>query len=125
VAQTLLIVDNADFMRYILRDLFTRAGLSTIAEAGTRDEALALARSLRPELIAVDTTYSVIEGLALIRNLSLTLPGARIIAAVRAGDHDGAAAAIRAGADHTIAKPYDPADVSVLMRALQAKPEPV
>jgi two-component system, chemotaxis family, chemotaxis protein CheY len=123
VRQTLLIVDDADFMRYILRDLFTRAGLSTIAEAGTRDEAQALARSLHPELIAVDTTCATFEGLALIRTLSLASPDARIIAAVRAADPDAIAAATRAGADHTIAKPYDPVDVAVLMRTLQAQPQ--
>jgi len=123
VPQTLLIVDDADFMRYILRDLFTQAGLATIAEAGTREEAHALARSLQPDLIAVDTTYSALEGLALIRALSRSLPEARIIAAVRAGDHGATAAAAQAGADHTIAKPYDPTEVSILMRTLQEQPQ--
>ncbi len=123
MSNTLLIVDDAEFMRYILRDLFAGAGLETVAEAGTRGEALDLARSLRPDIVVVDTTTESDDGLLLIREVSALLPEARIIAAVQAGAFDAAVAAGKAGADYTIVKPYDPTDVMILMRTLEAQPQ--
>jgi len=119
---SILIVDDAEFMRYVLRDLMAQDGLSTVAEAGSRAEALSLARSLRPEAIVVDTTHAGTGGLELVAELADMLPTARIVAAIRTGDPAGAAAARRAGAELTLVKPYDPEEVASLLAVLQSAP---
>jgi two-component system chemotaxis response regulator CheY len=124
VPLNILIVDDAEFMRFVLRDLLTLGGISGVAEAGSRDEALALAFSLRPEVVVVDTTHPGVGGVDLLAELGALHPAARRVAVIAAGDPALAVAARRAGAEFTLVKPYDPADVATLLLELQAAPTP-
>ncbi|MBU0743604.1 response regulator [bacterium] len=122
VQLSILIVDDTGFMRYVLRDLLMQNGLSRVAEAGSRDEALALAASLRPEAVVIDTTHEGAGGPALVTEMAGVLPAARIVAVIRTGDPAAAAAASRAGAEFTVVKPYDPAEVASLLSSLRSEP---
>ncbi len=120
--QSILIVDDTEFMRYVLRDLLTLGGAGAVAEAGSRAEAHALTASLQPEVIVVDTAHVGDEGVALIAELVTVAPAARIVAVIRAGDPVTTTAARRAGAEFTLVKPYDPAEVASLLLELRAAP---
>ncbi|MBC8422862.1 response regulator [bacterium] len=118
--KSILIVDDTEFMRFVLRDLLTLGGVRSVAEAGSRAEALALSASLRPEVIVVDTTHVGDDGVALVAELAGVEAAARIVAVVGAGDPVTATAARRAGAEFTLVKPYDPAEVASLLLELRS-----
>lgn len=123
--ETLLIVDDAEFMRYVLKDLLLREGIATVAEAGTRDEAMCLGRALRPGLVLVDVSRDILRRLDLLHELAALLPRSRFVAVVCEGDHETLREAGRLGADATLIKPYDPEDVRTLLRHLQSVPATV
>ncbi len=120
--ESLLIVDDAEFLRYSLRDLLHGEGIATVAEAGSRHEARSLGRALKPDAVLVDLSVSPAEGLDLLHEMTTLLPQARFVAVVLDGDRDTASAADRLGAEFTLDRPYDPGDVRDLLRQLRAAP---
>jgi len=115
---TVLIVDDTELLRFLMRELLDELPLGLVAGAGTPEEAIRLAQTLGPELIVVDWTGPVAAGelLAVLRRIT---PVARLAAAVLHADERSAAAARRAGAEIVLWKPYSRAEtLAVLAEAL-------
>lgn len=119
---TLLIVDDAEFMRFVLGDLAREAGIAIIAEAGDAAEALELQAALSPHLAAVDLTADAVVGEGLLAALLARDPDLALAAIVAPGDAVGASRARARGARETLEKPYDPAAVLAALRRLAAVP---
>jgi DNA-binding NarL/FixJ family response regulator len=121
--KTLLIVDHTDFMRFLLGDLANEAGIRILAGAGTRVEALKLCGSLQPELAAVDLCDDEL-GAGIIAELRSIAPRVAVAAIVPAGVRAYQQAALAAGADVILEKPYDPEQVRFTLEALQKERQP-
>lgn len=119
---TLLIVDNTDFMRFVLGDLARAAGIAVIAEAGSAVEALELQAALTPRLAVVDLTLDSVAGEGLLAALLARDPDLALAAVVAPGDADGAARARARGAREVLEKPYDPDTVLRALQRLSAAP---
>ena len=120
--ESILIVEDTDFVRFGLRELIHRESLIRVAEAGNAREALDLGRALRPDTVLVDTSRDPGSGLALLRKMTALLPGARLVAVLSEGDHESALEAGRLGVEFTLHKPYDPRTVRSLLRRLDRTP---
>lgn len=78
--KTILIVDDHPLLREGLKSIIAREPLfEVVGEAGTRDEALQLAKSLKPELVLMDVSLPGTNGVNLTRDLREVLPETRII----------------------------------------------
>ncbi len=117
---TLLIVDDTDFMRFVLGDLAREAGIAIIAEAGSATEALDLQAALEPHLAAVDLTADAVVGEALLGALLARDPDLALAAIVAPGDAEAAARARARGAREVLEKPYDPDAVHAALQRLSA-----
>ena len=111
----ILVVEDQEDNRRILRDLLTNAGYD-IVEATNGREALAAAAAHRPDLILMDIQLPVLDGYETTRRLKAdaalaAIPVIVITSYALSGDEDKAHAA---GCDAYVAKPYSP-------RALLAK----
>jgi CheY-like chemotaxis protein len=58
-----LVVDDDDDQRYLLRRLFARAGITDVTEAVDGQDGIAAARAVDPDLIVLDLTMPVLSGL--------------------------------------------------------------
>ncbi len=114
-----LIVDDHEAMRAMLRTVFARAGAVRVRDAASGAEALALIAESAPNLILADRRMPEMDGLALIARVRATLgPDAcRIIMISGQGDAAARDAAHAAGADALLVKPVSPRD---LLRAIEA-----
>ena len=119
---TLLIVDNTDFMRFVLGDLARAAGIAVIAEAGSAVEALELQAALTPRLAVVDLTLDSVAGEGLLAALLARDPDLALAAVVAPGDAVGAARARARGAREVLEKPYDPDTALHALQRLSAAP---
>jgi two-component system, cell cycle response regulator DivK len=111
----ILVVEDQEDNRRILRDLLTNAGYEII-EAENGEEALAVAARERPDLILMDIQLPLLDGYEVTRRIKAdpALCAIRIIAITSyalSGDESKARAA---GCDAYVTKPYSP-------RALLAK----
>ena len=104
-ARLLVVDDDSVFRARLVKALSTR-GLEAHA-AGSGDEALPLARSVRPQAAVVDLRMPGMSGLDLVRELTAAVPGIRIVVLTGYGSIPTAVEAVRRGAVNYLSKPVD------------------
>jgi len=115
-----LVVDDAPFIREIVRHVLEKQeGVSIIGEAIDGQEAVELARTLRPDLILMDIIMPKKSGIEATREILGFLPNVRIIAFSTADQTAMIEKALQAGCCGFLEKPFNGGS---LLRALkQAK----
>src|SRR5437868_8255709 len=110
-----LIVDDSAFMRKVLETIFnTDSQLQVIGHAKDGREAVALAESLKPDVITMDINMPHMDGLQATAHIMTTNP--RPIVVVSSESRDGAASTLKAlelGAIEFIAKPSGAIDLDM------------
>jgi two-component system chemotaxis response regulator CheY len=108
VAFRILIVDDASFMRRIIRDIFARGPFAVVGEAENGMEAVRLYREHQPDLTTMDIVMPEMDGLAALREIVRYDPAARVVMVSALGQEALIADAIDAGARDFIVKPFQP-----------------
>ena len=106
--QRIMIVDDAAFMRMMIRENLKKAGFTDFVEAGNSEEAVALFVETQPDLTLLDITMPVKDGLAALREIRGKTPGAKVIMCSAMGQESMVIEAIRSGALDFIVKPFKP-----------------
>jgi two-component system cell cycle response regulator DivK len=118
MTQRILVVEDQDDLRAILRDFLTGAGYDIVV-AADGGEGVAQARSLRPDLILMDIQLPVVDGYEATRqikadpNLKMT-PVIAVSSFAMKGDEEKARAS---GCDSYVTKPYSPVKLLGLIRS--------
>jgi len=102
-----LIVDDAVFMRIILRRILENAGYEVIGEASTGDEAVGQYSCLKPDLVTMDITMPSMDGIKATEEILRLDQEAIIIMVSALGQHNMVARAMEAGAKDFIVKPFN------------------
>src|SRR6202051_1632263 len=110
-----LIVDDSTFMRKVLENIFNAdAQLQVVGHAKDGREAIALAESLKPDIITMDINMPHMDGLQATAHIMTTNP--RPIVVVSSESKDGAASTLKAlelGAIEFVAKPSSGIDLDM------------
>ncbi len=109
--RTVLICDDAIFMRTVLGDILREAGFDVVGEAETGTEAVAKYRELQPDLVTMDIVMPDMGGIDAVREIIKEHPKARIVMCSAMGQQALVVEAIQAGARDFIVKPFQPARV--------------
>lgn len=107
----ILIVDDAKFMRVILRNILRQANHEIVGEAENGREAVALYQQLQPDLVTMDITMPEMNGLDAVREIKRNHPQAKIIMCSAMGQQKTIIEAIEAGARDFLVKPFDESSV--------------
>lgn len=112
-----LIVDDADPIRLLLRGLFANAdGIEVVGEAGDGAEAIELSRRLRPDVIVMDVTMPVMDGIEATQVIVDEFPEVRVLGLSISGDNATAEAMVAAGAADYLTKGGAAADLIAAVR---------
>src|SRR3954452_20782052 len=76
---SVLVVDDAAFMRKMVTDALTKGGHDVIGEAGNGTEAVHRYQELRPDLTPLDITMPEKDALAALREIISIDPSAKVI----------------------------------------------
>lgn len=106
-----LIVDDALFMRTMLRNIFVESGFEVVGEAGNGNEAVEKYRVLRPDLTTMDIVMPEKNGIEALKQIMLFDPRARVVMCSALGQESLIIEALEAGARDFIVKPFKPAKV--------------
>ena len=106
MAQRILVVDDAAFMRMMLKDILTKGGYEVCGEAGDGVEALAKFTELKPDLVTLDITMPNKDGIAALKDIKAVDPSATCIMCSAMGQQSMVIEAIQAGAKDFIVKPF-------------------
>jgi two-component system chemotaxis response regulator CheY len=106
MGKRVLVVDDANFMRMIVKDTLTPSGFEIAGEATNGAEAVTKYAELRPDLVTMDITMKVKDGLDAARDILTADPNARIVMVTALGQEKMLLDAISAGVRDFVVKPF-------------------
>lgn len=104
----ILIVDDAAFMRMMLKDILAKKGYDVCGEAGTGAEAVEMYQSLAPDLVTMDITMPIMDGVEAVRNIKKLDPDCKVLMVSAMGQQKLIVESLEAGALDFIVKPFQP-----------------
>jgi two-component system chemotaxis response regulator CheY len=108
MANRILIVDDAAFMRMMIRDILTKSGYEVVGEAQDGAQAIEKFKELHPDLITMDITMPEMDGITALKEIRKLDSNARVIMCSAMGQQSMVIDAIQAGAKDFIVKPFQP-----------------
>ena len=108
---TVLICDDAIFMRTMIGDILRQAGFEVVGEAGNGRDAVDRYRELRPDFVTMDIVMPDMGGIDAVREIVEEDPRARILMCSAMGQQALVVEAIQAGARDFVVKPFQPSRV--------------
>ncbi len=117
--RTILVVDDFDDTRLLLRTWLTRKGFRVI-EAENGNQAVAAAQNHHPDFIIMDVEMPELDGLSATRRIRelKQLAYVPIVAVSAYGVEEYRSLALEAGCDEYVSTPFEPAELEQLIRSL-------
>jgi two-component system chemotaxis response regulator CheY len=106
MGKSILIVDDATFMRMILRDILVSGGFDIAGEAENGIEAVAMYKSLNPDLVLMDITMPEMDGIVAVQEIIAYDPDALIVMCSAMGQQAKVVLSIKSGAVDFVVKPF-------------------
>lgn len=114
----ILVVDDALFMRRMLRGILEQEGHTVVAEASDGEEAVARFREYAPDVTLMDIIMPHKNGIEALREITAFNPQARVVMCSAMGQEQLLRAAEAAGSRGFILKPFDPEQVKEMVRSV-------
>lgn len=115
---TVMVVDDALFMRSFISKLFEEWGFTIIAQAPNGKKAIALYEELRPDLVTMDLTMPVMTGLEASKHIMSTFPEAKIIMVTALGQQRHIKDALSYGVQDFIVKPFKAEEMKAVVEKI-------
>jgi two-component system chemotaxis response regulator CheY len=106
MSHKVLIVDDAAFMRMMIKEILTKNGYNVVGEASDGAQAVEKYKELNPDLVTMDITMPEMDGITALKEIKKLDPNARIIMCSAMGQQAMVIDAIQAGAKDFIVKPF-------------------
>ncbi len=102
----ILIVDDAAFMRMMIKDILTKNGYEIAAEAENGLKAVEKYQETNPDLVLMDITMPEMDGIQALKKIKEVDAGAKVIMCSAMGQQAMVIEAIQSGAKDFIVKPF-------------------
>lgn len=109
--QTVLVCDDAIFMRTMISDILSQAGFEIVGEAESGVQAVEKYKALKPDLVTMDIVMPDMGGIEAVREICKGDPEAKILMCSAMGQQALVVEAIQAGAKDFVVKPFQPSRV--------------
>lgn len=106
MGKKILIVDDAAFMRMMIRDILTKNGYEVVGEAENGSVAVSKYKELIPDLVIMDITMPEVDGIQAVKEIKKVNGDSQIIMCSAMGQQAMVIESIQAGARDFIVKPF-------------------
>ena len=106
-----MIVDDAAFMRMLLKDILENNGFQIVGQAVNGRESIQKYKELNPDMVTMDIMMPGMDGIQAIKEIKSIDPNARIVICSAMGQKERVIEAIKAGARDFIFKPFQPEQI--------------
>lgn len=106
MAKNILIVDDAAFMRMMIKDILTKNGYNIAGEAENGKIAVDKYNEVKPDLVLMDITMPEMDGIQALKTIKGNDPNAMVIMCSAMGQQAMVIEAIQSGAKDFIVKPF-------------------
>lgn len=113
-----LIVDDSRTSRKILRGILEESGHVVIDEAVNGQEGVQKFQSCKPDVVTMDITMPVLDGMEALKIIKALKPEAKVIMVTAAGQKNKMIDCIKLGADDFLTKPFDKAEIVAVVAKL-------
>lgn len=104
--KTVLIADDAMFIRVSLKKILENAGYKVVAEAQTGEEAVERYKKNLPDLVTMDITMPDMDGIEALEKIMQINPEAKVVMISAVGYQQNVLKAIQKGAKNFVVKPF-------------------
>lgn len=101
----ILIVDDANIVRVMLKDKLEKLGHEIVGEASDGDEAIAKFKELKPDLVTLDIAMPKIDGIECLKQIKQIDNNVKVIMLSSYSDEVRVKSALKAGALGYLLKP--------------------
>ncbi|MGJ3203519.1 response regulator [Geobacillus sp. FJAT-46040] len=101
-----LVVDDAAFMRMMIKDILTKNGHEVVAEAADGREAIEKYKETQPDVVTMDITMPEMDGITALKEIKKIDSNAKVIMCSAMGQQAMVIDAIQAGAKDFVVKPF-------------------
>jgi two-component system chemotaxis response regulator CheY len=108
VKNRVLVVDDAAFMRMMIKDILKKGGFEVVGEAEDGVKAVEKFKELKPDLVTMDITMPEMDGITAVKEIKKIDENALIIMCSAMGQQAMVIDAIQAGAKDFVVKPFQP-----------------
>ena len=102
----IMLVDDAAFMRMMIKDILTKNGYNVVGEAENGKVAVDKYTELKPDLVLMDITMPEMDGIESLKAIRAKDPNACVIMCSAMGQQAMVIEAIQSGAKDFIVKPF-------------------
>ncbi len=120
MALRIMVVDDALFMRNMLKDIFVRAGYDVVAEAENGEAALELYQETKPDLVTMDIVMPKKGGIEALQEIMASDPDACVVMVSALGQDSLVLESVESGAKDFIVKPFKEDNVLAIVRRITA-----
>lgn len=106
MAGKILVVDDAAFMRMMIKDILTKNGYDVVGEAENGAKAIEKFKELSPDLMIMDITMPEVDGIQAVKEITKIDGNAKVIMCSAMGQQAMVIEAIQSGARDFIVKPF-------------------
>lgn len=103
----IMVVDDAAFMRMMIKNTLTKSGFTDFVEAQDGAEAVEKYEAEKPDMVFMDITMPNMDGLQALKKIKEGNPDARIVMCTAMGQQSMVVEAIKYGAKDFIVKPFN------------------
>jgi len=108
MGKKVLVVDDAAFMRMMLKDILTKNGFEIVGEAENGAIGVAAFQKLKPDIVTMDITMPEMNGIDAVKAIKTLDAAAKVVMVSAMGQQSMVIEAIQAGASDFIVKPFQP-----------------
>ena len=106
MSKGILVVDDAAFMRMMVKDVLTKYGYDVLGEAENGAKAVEKFKELNPDLVIMDITMPEVGGIQALKEIKKIDGSAKVVMCSAMGQQAMVIEAIQAGAGDFIVKPF-------------------
>ncbi|MBQ9990310.1 MAG: response regulator [Lachnospiraceae bacterium] len=117
---SVLICDDAVFMRMMLKNILEQHGYNIVGEAVNGADAIEKYKALKPDIVTMDITMPDMNGIEAVKGIRAFDPKAKIVMCSAMGQQALVIEAIQAGASDFIIKPFHADRVMEAMHSIMA-----
>lgn len=118
----ILLVDDAAFMRKVIKDTLSKNGYTDLYEAVDGKDAVEKYDEVHPDLVMMDITMPNMDGLEALKAIRAKDPNANVVMCSAMGQESMVIEAVRSGAKDFIVKPFKPDRVLKTVTSIVGNP---
>jgi two-component system chemotaxis response regulator CheY len=120
VATSVLVVDDAKFMRHMLKGILEDMGFEVIGEAANGKEAFEKYSELKPDVVTMDIVMPEVSGIEALREIRAVDPDAKVVMISAIDQREPLMEALKLGAADYVVKPFEKDRVQEALQRVMA-----